>query len=269
MAQSDMKAVVDSYEHYKEDFRLKADNSHRLEFLTTITYMDRFLNEGDTLLDVAAGTGAYALRYAARGAEVTALDITPKYVEIMQQKAAAENVKMVSFTNDARDLSAFSDNCFDHVFCMGPLYHLTEEEDRRKVLQECLRVLKPGGMIYIAYINKYYVFADLALGSRRYLKEKWFQRIINEQVIRSEDEDCFWTDAWFTTPSEIEALCKEYRIEKTAHIAQDGLGRLRAEDVNALPQEEFTQWCEFHIRTCEEPSILGVSNHGLFIGRKA
>lgn len=268
MESSDMKAVVQSYENYQEDLRLTADNSRRLEYLTAVHYMDCYLKKGWKILDVAAGTGAYALKYAAQGIQMTALDITPSYIDIIRQKAEAASLKIPSFVNDARNLSMFEDESFDCVFCMGPIYHLTETDDRDQVMAECTRVLKKGGLLFLAYINKYFVFSQLALESRQYLQEKWFQKIVIDGVIRSEDEDCFWTDAWFTTPSEIETLTERYHYSKIKHVAQDGVGRLKAEEVNNMRPETFRQWSEFHLRTCEEPSILGISNHGLYIGQK-
>lgn len=266
---ADMKAVIQSYENYAEDLRLTADNVRQLEFITGRIYMDKFFKPGDKILDVAAGTGAYALYYAARGYEVTALDITPGYIDILNKKAGKEGVRITSFVNDARDLTVFPDNSFDVVLCMGPIYHLIEEEDRKKVMDECKRVLKPGGFMYLAYINKFFVFFHLALGSKQYLQEKWFQKIVCDSEMSSADEDCFWTDTWFTTPEDIEALAESYGFEKVKHVAQDGIGRMQADEVNSMRPAYFEKWTDYHLRTCEEPSILGISNHGLYIGRKA
>ena len=263
-----LNPVVQSYEKYDEDLRLSADNVRRLEFMTALEYMNKYLKPGDNVLDVAAGTGAYALYYAARGVQMTALDITPSYIDILRQKATDQNIHLTTSVNDARDLSNFSDQSFDHVFCMGPLYHLPDAEDREKVMSECMRVLKSGGLLFLVYINKFFVFSHLSSENNQFLQEKWFQKIIKEGVMRSSDEDCFWTDTWFTTPSEIEALAKEHHLEKVHHIAQDGIGRILADHVNAMNTEYFKRWTEFHIRTCEEPSILGISNHGLLIGKK-
>ncbi len=265
---SDLAAVIKTYENYQEDLRLTADNCRRLEFITGIKYMDKYLEPGCKILDVAAGAGAYAIYYAARGFDVTALDITPKYIDMIHQKAAKEKLNIPAFVNDARDLSMFKDETFDSLFCMGPIYHLTEEEDRKKVMKECRRVLKPGGLFFLAYINKFFVFSHFALGSKQYLQDKWFQRIIKDGIIRSTDEDCFWTDAWFTTPEEIESLCLEFGFNKVNHVAQDGIAPLMADDVNEMRQEDFQRWTDYHLRTCEEPSILGISNHGLYIGKK-
>ncbi len=260
--------VVQSYEHYDEDLRLSADNVRHLEFMTALVYMNKYLKKGDKILDVAAGTGAYAIYYAAHGMEVTALDITPSYINILKQKAADQNLNIDALVNDARNLSKYSNNSFDCVFCMGPIYHLPDAEDREKVMNECVRVLKPGGIIFLAYINKYFVFSHLASKSKQFLQEKWFRKIIEEGIMRATDEDCFWTDTWFTTPGEIEDMAKKYNLSILNHVAQDGVGRLLAEEVNAMRPEHFKRWADYHIRTCEEPSILGISNHGLYIGKK-
>ena len=266
---NDLQAVIHSYENYQEDFRLQSDNSHRLEYLTTIAYMDKYLQPESSILDVAAGTGIYALRYAARGHEVTALDITPKYIDIINQKAEDSGLQIDSRVNDARDLSIIADASVDNVFCMGPIYHLTKKEDRDAVMRECVRVLKPGGLLFLAYINKFFVFSQFALSSRHYLTEKFFQKIVVEQTILSTDEDAFWTDSWFTTPDEIEGIAAASGFTKVNHIAQDGVGRLKSEEVDGMTDENFKLWADFHLRTCEEPSILGISNHGLYIGKKS
>lgn len=266
---NDLQSVINSYENYQEDFRLQSDNSHRLEYLTTIAYMDKYLKPGSSILDVAAGTGIYALRYAARGHAVTAFDITPKYIDIINKKAAESGLQIDSRVNDARSLSSVSNASMDNVFCMGPIYHLTEKADRDAVMRECVRVLKPGGLLFLAYINKYFIFSQFALCSRHYLTEKFFQKIIVDQKISSSDEDTFWTDSWFTTPDEIEKIAADSGFTKVNHIAQDGIGRIKSDEVNMMSDENFNLWADFHIRTCEEPSILGISNHGLYIGKKS
>ena len=97
---SSLKNVIRAYETYDEDKRLEADNVRRLEFMTTLVYMNKYLKEGDKVLDVAAGGGAYALYYAAHGLDITALDITPSYVKIIRRKAREQNLSIESFQNE-------------------------------------------------------------------------------------------------------------------------------------------------------------------------
>ena len=49
---------------YTEDNRLTKDKTHQVELITTLKYIDKYLNEGDRILEVGAGTGIYSLHYA-------------------------------------------------------------------------------------------------------------------------------------------------------------------------------------------------------------
>ena len=44
---SSLKNVIRAYETYDEDKRLEADNVRRLEFMTTLVYMNKYLKEGE------------------------------------------------------------------------------------------------------------------------------------------------------------------------------------------------------------------------------
>ena len=77
---SSLKNVIRAYETYDEDKRLEADNVRRLEFMTTLVYMNKYLKEGDKVLDVAAGGGAYALYYAGRGRGGSPPPISPAHL---------------------------------------------------------------------------------------------------------------------------------------------------------------------------------------------
>lgn len=78
-----MKDVIKYYQYYDEENRLKKDNMHRVEYDTTKFYLDKIIKTNQTILDIGAGTGAYSFYYASRGNKVTALDISPKNVDIM------------------------------------------------------------------------------------------------------------------------------------------------------------------------------------------
>ncbi|MNT90824.1 hypothetical protein D3C72_2318190 [compost metagenome] len=58
-------------------------------------------------------------------------------------------------------------------------------------------------------------------------------------------------------------------IVKLEHAGTDGIGVMLEEQIDELDDKEFELWMAYHLRTCSEPSILGISNHGLYIGRKA
>lgn len=169
---------------------------------------------------------------------------------------------------DATDMSMFEDNSFDVVLNMGPFYHLIDEAQREKCMSESLRVLKKGGLIFTAYIPRYYVFQYVAMSNKNYLDSKLAEQLVQTGVLRHDDEKCFWTDTYYATKQEMEQLYIENGIEVIDHFAQDGLTPTFANKVDDWNEEEFKIWCDYHYSVCREESILGASNHVIIVGKK-
>ena len=68
---------------YDEDERLTKDKTHKIEFITTTTYIDKYLKKGDKILEVGAGTGAYSLYYARLGYEVESIELIEPIEQII------------------------------------------------------------------------------------------------------------------------------------------------------------------------------------------
>lgn len=263
--------VVGYYTDIEEDARFNR-NSRRIEFLTTTHILEEWLTQQSggsaRMLEVGAGTGAYSLHYAERGQRVTAVDLTPKHVDMIRKKAEERGLQLEAYVENAVDLSRFEDEAFDVVLCFGPLYHLTEEEERRSCIKECLRVLRSGGYLAIAYINKHSIMPMLATRSPSFIRSSVIDKVLNGGVILGGDEDCFWTDAFFTSPDEVEALLLEEPVTGVDHAGTDGISHTIHEAVDHLNDAEFEAWLNYHFLTCREKSIRGISTHGLYICRK-
>jgi SAM-dependent methyltransferase len=101
------------------------------------------IEPGMRVLDLAAGTGSVAIRAAALGAQVTALDLTPELFARGRERAAAAGVEVAWVEGDAEDLP-FADGEFDRV-----LSTLGIQFAPRHVVAagEAVRVTRPGGVI--------------------------------------------------------------------------------------------------------------------------
>ena len=260
--------VVDTYENYKEEDRLTTNNARRIEFETTVRVMDEWIGEKKKILDCAAGTGVYAFYLADKEHEVTATDITPRHVEIMNKNLQEKSYKMQTAVLDAVDMSMFEDETFDVVFNMGPFYHLIDEEQRNRCMAESLRVLKKGGLIFTAYISRYYIFQYIAMQDKRFLDGRLANQLMETGILRYNDEKCFWTDSYYATKREMEQLYVQNGVEVIDHFAQDGLTPMFSSVVDRWNEEEFKIWCDYHYRVCREESVLGASNHVIVVGRK-
>ncbi len=263
-----MNYVVESYENYREEDRLTTNQARRIEFITTTRVFDEVIPSGCKILDCAAGTGIYVFWLADQGHDVTATDITPRHIELINQNPAALRYEIKTAVMDATDLSLFEDGAFDVVLNMGPFYHLITREQREKCLSECLRVLKKGGLLVTAYIPRYFVFQYVAMNDKNYLDAALAKQLVETGVLRHDDEKCFWTDTYYSSKEEMEAVYQRHNLRITDHFAQDGLAPLLSHKVDGWDEDQFKIWCDYHYSICREQSILGASNHVIIIGEK-
>ncbi len=265
-----MNKVISHYEtsKRKESDRLSQSNCHRIEYLTTVFLLEKYLPESGKLLDLGAGGGVYSFHFAEKGYEVTATDFVPKHVEEIKQNIEAKELENISAAVvDATDLSAFSENEFDIVLNLGPMYHLIDFEKQKKCVSETLRVLKPGGTAAFAYINKHFMYSFMLKDDAAMTEKKYVEKFIAKGFLVEEDE--IWTEANFFTPSEFEDLFNDCGAEIITHAGVDGAARLISERINSLTESELLSYLEnYHFKYCTEKSILGLSNHGLIIVRK-
>ncbi len=107
--------------------------------------------EGLKVLDVATGTGRFALELARRGAEVTGLDTSGSMLAVARRKFENEGLtgKLSILEAPATDIPA-TRGTFDFCLCMNAMNHIP---GWAKVLQEMHRVLKPGGTAVTNYTN--------------------------------------------------------------------------------------------------------------------
>lgn len=260
--------VVESYENYREEDRLTTNNARRIEFLTTVRVLDEWITGKKKILDCAAGTGIYVFYLAEKGHEVTATDITPRHIEIIKSMIGKKHGDMKAMVLDAVDMRVFENESFDAVLNMGPFYHLINENDRVRCFQESLRVLKKGGLLATSYIPRYYVFPYVAMQNDYFLDAKLAKQLTETGVLRHDDEKCFWTDTYYSSAEEMEALYRDYGMEVLDHFAQDGATPHFSQKVDGWNEGQFRIWCDYHYSICRQKSLLGASNHVMIIGRK-
>ncbi|MEK6841357.1 MAG: class I SAM-dependent methyltransferase, partial [Nanoarchaeota archaeon] len=98
---------------------------------------------GKKILDAGCGPGRDLLYFKEEGLDVTGIDISKGMLRECKRRTGITGLQI-----DMREMS-FKDNMFDGVWCMASFSDIPKE-DNSKVINEFYRVLKRGGVIYIA-----------------------------------------------------------------------------------------------------------------------
>jgi len=97
---------------------------------------------GKRILDAGCGAGYLSRLLAERGAEVTGVDLSKKFIEIAQHYEKRKPLGIRYVCANLADLSQFPSSCFDIVIS---IYVLCDTRDCGKAIHEIARVVKPGG----------------------------------------------------------------------------------------------------------------------------
>lgn len=151
--EGDRDPLHDYYELGLERDRLDG-GAGALEFLRTSELILRHLPDRPcTIADVGGGPGRYAVWLGELGHTVRHVDVVPLHVE--QAAEASSHLDGVEVTlGDARDLDLAAGSV-DAVLLLGPMYHLQRLAERARALAEARRVVRPGGLLFIAAISRW------------------------------------------------------------------------------------------------------------------
>lgn len=114
-----------------------------------------------TLLDIACGTGGYAIEFAKQGYSITAMDLDPKMIEELRRKISSNNLNINALQGNMLELSKRLDTKYDLAFCIGnSLVHLDGEKEIEVFLRGIRSILNAEGGLVIQIINYDRVLAN-------------------------------------------------------------------------------------------------------------
>lgn len=255
---NETEQVQKLYEIFNEDTRLNRSKSARVEFLTTVRYIETYLSPDAEILDIGAGAGEYSIYFARKGYSVSALELADANIRAFRQKIQPDD-KIDLVQGNALDLSRYPSESFDVVLLFGPLYHLHSEADRQKCLAEAKRVCKPNGTIFFSFIQNDFVILTEFLYDKNYFLSGDYDK----ESFRLNDFPFV-----FFTIDKCRKMLSDAGIHILHEVASDGISELLQKQINEMNEESYRQFIRYHFYICEKPEFLGMSNHLLFVGRK-
>lgn len=110
------------------------------------------LENGMIVADIGAGSGAFAIplaRIVGDGGKVYAIDINKEVLVKIKRdakEAGLSNVEIIWADSEVKDGTKLSDNSVDFVLVSNLLF---QAEDKKGLVEEIIRILKPKGMIAV------------------------------------------------------------------------------------------------------------------------
>ena len=183
------------------------------------------------------------------------------------QKNTLPNEKITITQGNALDLSAFPNDQYDITLLLGPLYHLYTKEEKLKALSEAIRVTKRGGIIFAAYVISDGCLLDEGFHRGNINVSEYIAKgLLDSQTFaaKSEPKDLFE----LVRKEDVDDLMSVFPVTRLHYVATDGCALFMREAVDAMDNDTFQLYLQYHFATCERTDLLGVSSHTVDIFRK-
>ena len=251
--------------------RLVKDAYHRLEFDTTLHYLDKYLPHSGLILDAGGGPGRYTLELAKKGYEVVLFDATQANLDFAKRQVRRfglrNRVKEITIGSIV-DLSKYNSGTFDAVLCTGgPLSHVLNPRDRDLAIGEFIRVAKPGAPIFVSVIGRLAVLAVILMEEPHEIELPHFQQILQTgDYIGGHG----FTACHFYLPEELRSEFTREGLQILELVGLEGISVGHIRELNRLAKNEarFRLWLEAHYQTCTHPGVVAMSEHMLIMCRK-
>lgn len=258
----EMSEIEKYYNKFNEDKRLLRRHGN-VEFVTSMKYIHEYLmdDKSKKVLDIGAGTGRYSVALANEGYDVTAVELVKYNLGILKSKGSS----VKAYQGNALKLKRFEDESFDVTLLFGPMYHLYKLEDKVKALNEAKRVTKKNGVILIAYVMNEYSIITYGFKENNILQCQKEGKITDDFRVKPDENDLYD----YVRLEDIDKINKEAGgIERIKIISADGPADYLRPVLNAMDDETYEKFIEYHLKTCERMELLGASAHTVDILRK-
>jgi len=136
-------------------------NPLRLQYITQHADL-----AGVAALDIGCGGGLLSEAMAKQAARVTAIDLSTELIKIARLHALESKLQIDYRVQSLQRLAAEQPGQFDVITCMELLEHVP---DPAAIIENCKRLLKPGGKLFLATVNRTPAAFALAIVGAEYI----------------------------------------------------------------------------------------------------
>lgn len=255
----------------KQEWERLNNSYSRVEFLSTLSLVNRYFPKEGKIMDIGSGPGRYSLELLKKGYQVELLDLSHEELNIAKCNISEAGLVADAYhCMSATEIGHFEEASFDSLLILGPMYHLHHEEDRLKVLADAYKMLKPGGVALLAYINTWG-----ALKASVFEFPESFEDIAHidrylEGNLKFAKEDSF-TATFFTTPPKAMAEIGKTDFEIVSYAGAEGFLSGTRQSLKVLADtmpEAYENYVAKASEFCEAPQYRDATEHLVFVLRK-
>lgn len=240
------------YNKHNEDLRLLRRHGI-VEFETTMYHLHRFLQPGQTVLDVGAGTGRYCSALMAEGYRVKAVELVRRNIEMFLKREPTADV----IQGDARTMPSIATAFADVTLLLGPLYHLFGDEEKLKALNEAKRVTKPGGLIFVAYLMNEYSILSYCFDEER-IEDLLKRGVVDSNYhIQAQENELYD----YVRLEDINRLDEQAGLERVTIFSPEGAADYMRTRINRMSEETFARFIEYQRCISERQDLIGAGSH--------
>lgn len=255
-----------------ESRRLVKTPIHELEFMLTTEVLHRYIKPESRVLDLGSGPGVYS-NYLIKELQcrMSLVDISDEELRIFRENAGEETLCHIDFIRkgSATEINWIPDESFKSILILGSLYHLLGDDERNIVLEQAFRILKPGGIIFCAFISPHSRFVNILNGDgNRIMDDKYLDNLfkgITFHIYNGIEAAQF--RCW---PGQAAEMIEKSGFAILNSRNQEGVFFYLSPDFFYLLKdyERKKRFIELAKKTCEEPDLLGSTLHFLITAKK-
>ena len=258
-----LKLLADYYGSYDEDNRLRSQHGS-VELLTTMRYVEKYLQPGMRGLEIGAATGRYSHALARQGYKVDAVELVQHNIDIFKDNILpGEDVRI--FQGNAKNLDMLGDNTYDITLLLGPMYHLFTVPEQLEALSEAIRVTKKGGVIFAAYCGNEATMVQYCFG-RGMIKEQRYRDLVDPVTFKASSDPAELFELY--RKEDIDKLMAVFPVTRLHYVGTDMATNYMRQAIDEMDDELFGLYLRYHFAICERSDLVGASHHILDIFRK-
>jgi SAM-dependent methyltransferase len=272
--QYDGQHIANYFDQYgdKEWQRLLTDPVNEVNLHIHSHYLKEYVPPKSKVLEIGAGAGRFTQILAQIGAQVVVSDISPGQVELNKKHAREEGFAQAVLAwqvADICDLFQFESSSFDRVVAYGGPFSYTLDQ-RDTALRECLRVLRPGGILLLSVMSLWGTLHRFLPGVLTGVSGEENRKVVasGDLIPETFDNDQHYMHMF--RAAELQGWLNQAGTQLLAISASNSLSSTWAEKLAEIRQNQ-QQWellLELELEACAQPGALDMGTHLLAVVKK-